>query len=159
MSTSVAPTGIWGAVEDKLSAPTVPEEEGLGGIWGRLETLVDPGEYRPKIADDLEVKKFERRGGEPYYMVANPRDLVHYRLEAADYELLAYMDGTKTVKEIVVDRLREGGEIDVGGVADLVYTLYIENFLEDRYVDVDAMVKQAVDPKLRRHRLRRFASS
>jgi putative peptide zinc metalloprotease protein len=142
-------------VEQKLGTPPNPEED----IWGRLETLVDPGEYRPKIADDLEVKKFERRGGEPYYMVANPRDLVHYRLEAADYELLGLMDGTRTVKEIVIDRLREGGEIDVGGVADLVYTLYIENFLEDRYVDVDAMVKQAVDPKLRRHRLRRFAST
>jgi putative peptide zinc metalloprotease protein len=155
MSTSVARGGVWGVVEEKLGGPA-PEDR---GIWDRLETLVDQGEYRPKIADDLEVKKFDRRSGEPYYMVANPRDLVHYRLEAADYELLGYMDGTRTVKEIVVDRLREGGEIDVGGVADLVYTLYIENFLEDRYVDVDAMVKQAVDPKLRRHRLRRFAST
>jgi CRP-like cAMP-binding protein len=155
MSTSVARAGLWGVLEQKLGTPAPPDED----IWARLETLVDPGEYRPKIADDLEVKKFERRGGEPYYMVANPRDLVHYRLEAADYELLGHMDGTRTVKEIVIDRLQEGGEIDVGGVADLVYTLYIENFLEDRYVDIDTMVKQEVDPKLRRHRLRRFAST
>ena len=141
MSTSVARAGLWGVLEQKLRTPPPPDED----IWARLETLVDPGEYRPKIADDLEVKKFERRGGEPYYMVANPRDLVHYRLEAADYELLGHMDGTRTVKEIVIDRLQEGGEIDVGGVADLVYTLYIENFLEERYVDIDTMVVRPRD--------------
>jgi CRP-like cAMP-binding protein len=154
MSTSVTREGLWGVVEHKLEASPPPDED----IWARLETLVDPAEYRPKAADDLEIKRFERRTGRPYYMVENPRDLVVFRLEESDHALLRLMDGTRTVKDIVVERLKEGGEIEVGGVADLVYTLYLENFLEHRFVDVDEMVRHQVDPKLRRKRVRKFLS-
>ncbi len=155
MSTDVARSGVWGVIEGKLSSPAPSEED----FWARLATLVDPAEYRPKVDADLEVKEFERRSGRPYYMVENPRDLVVFRLEESDYELLKLMDGSRTVKDIVVERLKEGGEIEVGGVADLVYTLYLENFLEQRFVDVDAMVKREIDPKVRRERLRKFATT
>ncbi len=44
--------------------------------------LVDPTEFRPKLADDIEMKEFQLRWGNDYVMIANPRDLLHYRLEA-----------------------------------------------------------------------------
>jgi CRP-like cAMP-binding protein len=153
VSTAVTHSGVWGLIDTKLETPP-PDVN----VWEYLQHEVDPAEYRPKLADDIEVKEFERRTGEKYYMIANPRDLVHYRLEASDYDLVKMMDGTKTVKEIVVDRLREDGEIELGGVADLVQTLRAENFLFDRSVNVDDLVKTAIDPK-RGHQLRTFAST
>jgi CRP-like cAMP-binding protein len=155
MSTEVTRSGLWGIVEEKVASPPRDQD---GDVWSDLETLVDPAEYRPQLADDIEVKRFERRSGEAYFMIANPRDLVHYRLEESDYELVKLMDGQRTVKEIVVERLREGGEIELGGVADLVQTLRSENFLVDRSVNVDELVKTQIDPK-RGHQFRTFAST
>ncbi|HEV8419764.1 MAG TPA: hypothetical protein VGR13_00265, partial [Actinomycetota bacterium] len=83
MSTSTAGSGVWGLVEERLGA----EGEADGSLWSRLGALVDPGEYRPKLASDIEVKKFTQRSGEDYYMLANPRDLVHYKIQGPDYEL------------------------------------------------------------------------
>ena len=77
---------------------------GHGDVWETITHLVDPTELRPKLADDIEIRVFEQRWGEGYVMIANPRDLLHFRLAASDVGLLQLMDGTRTVKEIVVER-------------------------------------------------------
>ena len=46
------------------------------------------------------------------------------------------MDGTRTVKEIVVERFQESGDMELSGVADLVRQLRVGNFLTDHYVDI-----------------------
>ena len=120
---------------------------------------MDPAQYRPRLAGDIEVKRFESRSGEPYYMVANPRDLVHFRLSASDRQALELMDGTRTVKDIVVERFRESGEVELAGLADLVHQLRSDNFLEDRFTDMTAVLRRALDPSARRGRLRRFATT
>jgi CRP-like cAMP-binding protein len=84
---------------------------------------------------------------------------VHYRLEEDSYALVRLMDGTRTVKEIVVERLRESGEIELGGVADLVYQLRSENFLQDPFQDVEALVRKALDPQAFRSRAKKFATT
>ena len=157
MSTTTARPGLWGLVEARLGPPD--PAAGSAGVWTHLTTLVDPGEYRPAVAPDIEVREFALRSGEPYFMLANPRDLVHYRLEEESYALVRLMDGTRTVKEIVVERLRESGEIEVGGVADLVYQLRSENFLQDPFQDVEAMVRKELDPQAFRSRARKFATT
>jgi CRP-like cAMP-binding protein len=156
MITGAGRAGVWGLIEGRLAGEAPPEP---GGLWDLLGTLVNPGDYRPKLSEDIEVKEFGLRSGEPYYMLANPRDLVHYRLEADSYELVRLMDGTRTVKEIVLERLDESGEIDVGGVADLVYQLRSENFLDDRFQNVEAMVAHQLDPQAFRSRARKFATT
>ena len=79
-------------------------------------------------------------------MMANLRDLIHYKFDAGDAEIIALMDGTRSIEEIVVQRLEESGEIELSGVADLVLTLYQGNFLDRPYVDVDAAVARALKP-------------
>jgi CRP-like cAMP-binding protein len=154
LSTAVTRPGLWGLIDEKL-ALAGPSE---GELWARLATRVDPAEFRPKLAGDIEVKAFTHRSGEDYYMLANPRDLVHYRLQDNDYQLVKLMDGTRTVKEIVIERFHDSGEMELGGVADLVHMLHSENFLEDSYVDVDEMVKRGLNPASSR-RARRFVST
>src|SRR5262245_27374162 len=155
MITDTGRTGVWGLVQERLGGGA---RDGAG-LWDHLSTLVNPGEYRPKLSADIEVKEFGLRSGEPYYMLANPRDLVHYRLEADSYELVRLMDGTRTVKEIVLERLGGSGEIGVGRVADLVYQLRSENFLDDRVQNVEAMVARQLDPQAFRSRARKFATT
>lgn len=133
---------------------------GAGDVWGRLAHLLDPTTFRPKLADDIEVRMFEQRWGEGYLMIANPRDLLHYRLAASDLDLLEMMDGTRTVKEIVIERFEGSGEIELTAVIDLVRQLYRGNFLDQRYVDVPSMVRRAMDPVSdRRRKARQFGKT
>jgi len=125
---------------------------GAGDVWARLGDLLDPTTFRPKLADDIEIRLFEQRWGEGYLMIANPRDLLHYRLAASDLDLLEMMDGTRTVKEIVIERFEGSGEIELTTVIDLVRQLYQGNFLEQGYVDVPSMVTRAMDPLTERRR-------
>ena len=98
--------------------------------------------------------------GNDYAMIANPRDLLHYKLEPGEMELLPLMDGTRTVKEIVVERFRESGDMELSAVADLVRQLQVGNFLTTRFQDVDAAVRRAmVDVSAARLRAREFAKT
>ncbi len=136
--------GLWGRLDAELSS--APPAEGEAGIWGRLVELVDPASFRPRLAPDVEVKEFHLRWGNDYAIIANPRDLLHYRLEPGEVELVALMDGTRTLKDIVVERFQGSGDLELSGVADLVRQLRIGGFLDTPFVDVASIVSRALHP-------------
>ena len=103
----------------------------------------DPALFKPKVADDIEIVEFKVRWGTDYAIVRNPRDLIHYRLDPNEVALLRRMDGTKTVKEIVLDHFQESGDLQLSGVADLVHQLKVGGFLDQPYLDVDEAVMKA----------------
>jgi len=140
---------VYRLVADDIEATGAAGRE---DVWERLSHLVDPTELRPKLADDIETRVFEQRWGEGYVMIANPRDLLHFRLAKSDLGLLEMMDGTRTVKEIVIERFEGSGEMELSTVIDLVRSLYRGNFLEQRHVDVPGMVERAMDPVTERRR-------
>jgi CRP-like cAMP-binding protein/Zn-dependent protease len=138
-----SPSGLWRSLSDRVA---LQPSDGEGGFWGDLAEKVDPAEFRPKLAADVEVKQFSLRWGNDYAVVANPRDLQHYRLEPGEVELLSLMDGSRTVREIVVERFRESGDLELSGVADLVHHLRVGNFLETRFVDSGGVIRRALNP-------------
>jgi len=141
---SVPAEGLWSALAARV-AETHAERDGHG-LWGELAVMVDPAEFRPQLAPDVEVKQFRLRWGNDYAMIANPRDLLHYRLEPGEVELLPLMDGTRSVKDIVIERFQDSGEMELSGVADLVRQLRVGNFLTTPFNDVDSTVRRAMDP-------------
>ena len=144
MSATTNGTTLWGRLTERLeSAPT---EDGRVDVWSSVEDKFDVAEYRPKLASDIEIREFKLKWGNDYVMLANPRHLVHYRFAPEDAELIKLMDGTRTVKEIVVDRFKETGDLELSSVVDMVETLREEDFFEDRYVDVNAAVRRAMKP-------------
>lgn len=144
---------IWSVVQERAEE----EPEASTDLWERLGERIDRAELRPKLLPDVEIKEFRLRRGNDYIMVANPRDLLHYRLTPRDAELLRLMDGTRSVKEIVVAQLGSSGDLDLSAAIDLVRLLYEGNFLETPYVDVDSMVGRALDPATdRRRKAREF---
>lgn len=150
-------SGVWERVAHAIQTrgPIAPED-GLG-VWGRLRALVDPAEARPRLAPDVEIKEFKLRWGNDYAMIGNPRELIHYRLSPAELDVVRLMDGTRTIKEILVERFQGSGGLDLSGVADLVFELQIGNFLDRPYVQVFESVDRAINPRpARRQRLARF---
>jgi putative peptide zinc metalloprotease protein len=135
--------GLYAAIQAGLdSSPGQGEGDGL---WTELANRVDPAVYRPRVRPDVEVKTFRLRWGNDYAMVANPTELVHYQLQPSEAELLPLMDGTRTVKEIVVERLQDSGDLGIEDVVELVETLRQGNFLTDRFVDLREILRRASD--------------
>jgi CRP-like cAMP-binding protein/Zn-dependent protease len=152
-----SPSGVWRTLSDRL--PVQPPD-GEGGFWDDLAEKVDPAEFRPKLAPDVEVKQFSLRWGNDYAIVANPRELLHYRLEPGEVELLSLMDGSRTVREIVVERFRESGDLELSGVIDLVRQLRVGNFLETSFVDTAGAVRRALTSDSTTRRMtRQFAKT
>ncbi|HEY4607588.1 MAG TPA: cyclic nucleotide-binding domain-containing protein, partial [Ilumatobacteraceae bacterium] len=89
-------------------------------------------------------------------MVANRRDLVYYRLEAEELDMLPLLDGTRTLGEIVVTRFDVSGELDPTTMVDLVRALHSGGFLTDDYVDTDAALKKALAQRGLQARLANF---
>jgi CRP-like cAMP-binding protein/Zn-dependent protease len=126
------------------------------GLWRTLDRLTDPALFRPRLAGDVELKEFRLRWGNDYGMIRNPRDLIHFRLEAAEVPLVRMMDGTRTVKELVVEHLKGSGNLDLDGVIELVQQLNEGGFLDRRYVDAYAAVRRALRPGALRAKGREF---
>jgi CRP-like cAMP-binding protein/Zn-dependent protease len=117
----------------------------MRGLWKRLANQVEIDELRPRLSDDIEIKEFHLRWGNDYAMIANPRDLIHYRLDPGELETVRLMDGTRTVKEIVVERFRDSGDLEFDGVVELVQQLRMGGFFDTRFVDAyDALRRQSV---------------
>jgi CRP-like cAMP-binding protein/Zn-dependent protease len=155
-----AATGIYAGLRRAIAEAPEADEEDAVGVWGALAERIDPAEFRPELAPDIEVKEFRLRWGNDYAMVANPRQLLHYRLDPGEVELLPLMDGSRTVKEVVVERLRESGDLELSGVADLVQALYEGNFLTAPYRDAATIVERAIDPvSVARAKAREFAKT
>jgi CRP-like cAMP-binding protein/Zn-dependent protease len=152
--------GIWGRLGVKRSGArarrATRKPAARADIWRALAGSLDPAKFRPRLAPDIEIRRFEARTGD-YVMYCNPRDLIHFKFDPADAELIALMDGTRSVEEIVLDRLEKSGEIELSGVADLVLTLYEGNFLDRDYVDIEKALENALNPaSTARRKLRTF---
>ncbi len=153
MSSVEVRPGLWGTLDSKLGAPAEEVED----IWAHLSSMVDPGDFRPKLAGDVEIKEFKLRWGNDYAMIANPRDLLHYRLTPREAELVKLMDGTRTVKELVFHRFEESGDLELAEVADLVRELRVGSFLDHPFLNVDEAVGRAMNPMpLFRQKARQF---
>jgi CRP-like cAMP-binding protein/Zn-dependent protease len=149
-----SPAGVW----ERLAAGTTtgPRRGRPGGLWRRVRDRVDPARFRPHLAPDVELKQFRLRWGNDYAMIRNPRDLIHYRLEPEEVELVRLMDGTRTVKELVVNRFRVSGELELDGVVELVRELQQGGFLVGGYVDAYGAVRRAMRPSLLARKARVF---
>lgn len=145
---------LWEAIEE-----AEPASDG-DGVWGLLATETDPALLRPRLAPDAEIKEFHYRSGGGHAVVANPRDLIHYRLDFEQLELVRLMDGTRTVKEIVVERFRDSGDLELSGVSDLVQTLREGGMLDRLFLDTHEALARAIDPvSLPRRKIREFFST
>ncbi len=77
-----------------------------------------------------------RRDGEPYTMIKSPVGPSYMRLTTEEKFAYDLMDGTRTVKEIVVAHFQRYGTFSLSQVADLVDELYRNNFFVTPYLAI-----------------------
>jgi CRP-like cAMP-binding protein/Zn-dependent protease len=137
-------TQVWTALADALRSAPPADPDGVLRL--RLARSIDEGEYRPRLSDDTEIKEFSLRWGNDYAMIGNRRDLVYFRLHPDDLAIARLMDGTRTVKEIVVERLSASGDMQIEDVTDVVALLRDGNFLDPPFVDTVAALTRSLGP-------------
>ncbi|HEX9257119.1 MAG TPA: hypothetical protein VF907_02605, partial [Actinomycetota bacterium] len=145
---------------EALPHPGVDAREGVDGhddgIWASLSERLDPTTFRPKLAAGTEWKVFRLPWGDDYAIVANPTRTVHYRLQPSDVELFPFLDGSRSVADLIVERLDEEGGLDADAIVELTQSLDEGGFLDPAPLDTDAALTQALDrsrtafPKLRK---------
>ena len=136
MSTAAPGELIWEDLERRLQAPE-PEH---GGVWAQLKETTNVSNYVPTQAPEVvHVRQESRRDG-PYYMLNNPGAGTYLKLDEKDFYIWSLMDGTRTVKDLVVAYFSAYGSIAFGRVNDLVAQFRGASFLVDRPVDVYAEV-------------------
>ena len=110
-----------------------------------LKRDTDYSSFRPIIAPWVEVKVFHLPWGNDYAVAANLRDLVHFRFQVWEAELIGKMDGSRTVGELVVGGIGDRG-FDPDGVSSLVSTLEEEGFLSSAIPNAEKAVANAIVP-------------
>jgi CRP-like cAMP-binding protein/Zn-dependent protease len=123
---------VWRTIADATRTPARDLD-----VWSVVDARVDLAGFRPSLAADVEVKVFRLRWGNDYAMAYNPRRFTHYKLEPWEADLLASMDGSRTVGELVVERLGTSGSIDADGVTELVLSLRAHGYFDPPAPNVD----------------------
>lgn len=132
----------WAAVGAALAMPAVAPSD----VWSHLGDILDPAQFRPKIAEGTEWKRFPLRWGNDHAIVANPDRDMHFDLELWAVDILPLMDGTRTVSDIVIERFDEAGGLDPDAVVELIGSLREGRFLDPRPPNVEAALRRGLDP-------------
>ena len=113
-------------------------------VWDALDRALDPLEWRPRLADHVELKDFALRGGSGYTIIANRRDMIYYRLEPAEAAVVRRFDGEKTVREVIAEHLDEVTELSLGEFAELMLQLQAGRMFTTGGGDVDEALGSAL---------------
>ena len=122
------------------------------GLRAWVRQKLDIAQYRPLAVQGVVESRLEGRDG-VYYILKNPEEKTYYRLSDHDYFLWHHMDGTRTVKDLVVAYFLAYGSFAFSRVATLIDGLKAKLFLEDQPVRVYRQVKDQLDRRDLAHRL------
>ena len=100
-----------------------------------LARALSPVEERPRVVAGLESATYSSRSGTPYVVIHNPARHTYARLDPREFELLALMDGRRSVKELVIAYYQRHGMLALARVAGLVQLLRQQGFLVEGSID------------------------
>lgn len=110
-------------------------------LWDRVQAQLDIAQYRPQAAEGVEISRLIDRNG-AYFIIKNPAARTYYRLSERDHFLWERMDGTRTVKELVVAFYLAYGTFAFARIASLIAGLKANRLLVDRPVSVYRQARQ-----------------
>jgi putative peptide zinc metalloprotease protein len=143
---------FWARLQRFASEP----DSGAQSLWGWLRAKLDLALYQPEAAPDVIVSELTSRDG-PYYILKNSSEKTYYRLGARDYFLWKQMDGSRSVKDLVVAYFVQYGSFAYGRVARLVSGLKAGSFLTDKPVGVYQQAQEQLQRRRAGYRLMRVA--
>ena len=131
---------------DLMTIQTLPQIEDRVLPWQWLAQQIDAAAYCP-AADPSALAERVDDGNESYYVLKNPAAGDYLKLDEADYDLWQLMDGSRTVKALVVAHFVKYKTFAYGRVAALVQELKENRFLTDKPVDIYRQAAQQLEEK------------
>ncbi len=128
------------SLRDSLAAGGSALTAGGSGLLAWLRAKVDLAQYRPQAIPDAEPSRLQDRQG-PYIILKNPHAKTYYRMGDHDYFLWQKMDGTRTVKDLVVAYFLEFKSFAFSRVASLVLGLKQNRLLVDQPANIYGQVR------------------
>jgi CRP-like cAMP-binding protein/Zn-dependent protease len=145
---------------EALASALTREPPVRADLYVTLTESLEIANLHPRLRDGCEVKIFRLRWGNDFAMLARDDRELHYRLDVWEAELLPKMDGTRTVGDLVVERMEAGGGLDAEPVTDLVVALYTGGFLDPAPIATDELIADRLDPSSPgRKKLKRFGKT
>ena len=144
-------TSLWENLQHSADQP----DANRTGLWAWLQEKLDLAMYRPQAASGVVASRLDGRDG-PYTVIKNPAVKTYYQLSDRDTFLWDLMDGTRTVKDLVVAYFGQHGSFAFGRVAGLVTGLRANGFLSDQPVEVYRQVHESLERRRPRVRLGRL---
>lgn len=117
------------------------------GIWDSLRDHINPALHRPVQSPDASAIPLTSRHGEPYYILTNRKQYGYLRLAPEDYYIWSLMDGTRSVKDLVVEYFMKFGTLAFGLVGQFVTHLRYAQMLVETPTNVYGALHRALDKR------------
>ncbi len=130
-----AQNNIW------LEAGQAPPAGSLAQLWAWLQAQIDAALYRPCAAPGIVARRLDE-DGVTYYVLKNPHQNVYLKLSASDYALWTWMDGSRSVKDLVMAYFEQFKTLAFGRVTSLVDELKANGFLTDKPIGLFDQVQE-----------------
>lgn len=137
--------GIWNSIDNLLTKPP-----GDANLWEQLGERADFASSRPEAASGIVVSKLESNRTGEYYILKNPRAGTYLKLTSRDFYLWNLMDGTRSVKDLVMTYISEYGTFP--HVVSLVTQLRNNFFLTEQPINTFDNLKRKLRKGTSRHK-------
>jgi putative peptide zinc metalloprotease protein len=127
-------------------------------LWTWVRAQVDKASYRPQPARGVIVRRLAE-DGLAYYVLKNPGLGTYLKLSEQDYILWSLMDGSRTIKDLVVAYFERYKAFAFGRVTVLVDELRSEGFLTDKPVEIYRQAREQLAERDWSHRWQRLANA
>jgi putative peptide zinc metalloprotease protein len=127
-------------------------------LWAWLKAQMDAALYRPRAAPGIVARKLVERDV-VHYILKNPAEGSYLKLAEPDYFIWRQMDGSRTVKDLVVAFFTKYQAFAFGRIASLVQELKDGHFLTDKPVGVYRQAGEQLTQRDWTYRWRQFAEA
>ena len=114
-------------LKQRLQTPS-----GSADVWRHTRERLNPALYRPARDSRVEAHVVDDRRKSPYLVIKQPDLPAYLRLAAEERFLWEQMDGTRSVKDLILAYFNQFGSLALARVGGLVEHLRRTHFLHDK---------------------------
>lgn len=144
---------IWASIDTGLN-----EAAETSSIYDILSDAFDMSLYYPRRIGAVSVAHFARSGGQDYHVLKNNTQAGYVRLDESGYFLWQLMDGTRSVKDLMVAYFEEFKRLDRDGLLGLIRRLQRERMLVGSHHDAYKLIGSQLRTDTLLSRLQQFRS-
>lgn len=152
VSSTQSQNSIW--LRASKSPSVVPS---AARLWEWLAEQIDAALYRPCPGPDVLAQRLHE-DGVTYYVLKNPANNAYLKLSESDYTLWKWMDGSRSVKDLVIAYFEQFKTLALSRVTTLVAELKASGFLLDKPVGVFQQAQEQLAQRDWGYRWRKLAA-